>query len=99
MFYIIKLFFTFFGFLKIVLFALVAVVTAGHAPTHIHVGGQPSIPAPHAAPLLLHGNDHATRIHYSGPHVGHPHLVGIEHYIPAPHHEPSVVNVAIHGHH
>ncbi|XP_067205776.1 uncharacterized protein [Linepithema humile] len=85
----------------IILFAVVAVASAGlhHIPKYIHVSEQPSIPNLHAAPLALHGNDHVTRIHYSGPHVGHPHLVGIEHYNPAPHYEPSVTNVAVHGHH
>ncbi|XP_071568912.1 uncharacterized protein [Temnothorax nylanderi] len=82
----------------IVLFAIVAVASAGHLAQHIHIAGQPAIPAPHAAPLALHGNDHTTRLHYSGPHVGHPHLVGVDHLIPAPHFEPSVVNVAVHGH-
>ncbi|XP_070160468.1 uncharacterized protein [Polyergus mexicanus] len=88
----------------VVLFAIVAVASAGltsyHAPEVVHLSGQPSIPGPKASPLLLHGNDHSTRIHYSAPHVGHPHLVGIEHYNPAPHYEPSVVNVALkHGLH
>jgi len=55
------------------------------------------IPAPKAAPLAVHGNDHTTRIHYSGGNIGHPHLVGVEHYNPAPHYEPSVTNVAVGG--
>ncbi|CAL1673190.1 unnamed protein product [Lasius platythorax] len=83
----------------VVLFAVVAVASAGliahHVPEIIHVSGQPSIPGPKASPLALHGNDHATRIHYDAPHIGHPHLVGIEHYNPAPHYEPSVTNVAL----
>ncbi|XP_029165246.1 uncharacterized protein LOC114936265 [Nylanderia fulva] len=82
----------------VVLFAIVAVASAGlihHGPEIIHVGNQPSIPGPKASPLALHGNDHSTRIHYSAPHIGHPHLVGVEHYNPAPHYEPSVVNVAL----
>lgn len=64
---------------------------------HAHyIPQQPAIPPPHPAPLHLHGNDHTTRIHYSGPHVGHPHLVGVEHYQPAP--EPAIAVVKTHGH-
>ncbi|XP_011263642.3 uncharacterized protein LOC105255826 [Camponotus floridanus] len=82
----------------VVLFAVVAVASAGyihHAPEIIHVTGGPDIPALKAAPLAVHGDDKTTRIHYSGPHVGHPHLVGIEHYLPAPVYEPGYVNVAL----
>ncbi|XP_012536993.1 uncharacterized protein LOC105837064 [Monomorium pharaonis] len=82
----------------IILFALVAAASAGLHAEHIHVAGNPPIPGPKAAPLALHGNDHTTRIHYSGPHVGHPHLVGVEVFKPAPHYEPSWDNVAVHGH-
>ncbi|KYN29903.1 hypothetical protein ALC57_00648, partial [Trachymyrmex cornetzi] len=81
----------------IVLFAIVAVASAGHYAEHIHINGGPVIPAPKTSPLALHGNDHTTRLHYSGAHIGHPHLVGVDHYIPAPHYEPQVANVAIHG--
>ncbi|XP_026825460.1 uncharacterized protein LOC113561968 [Ooceraea biroi] len=84
--------------LFIVLFAIVAVASAGYHAEHIHVGGGPNIPALKAAPLALHGNDHTTRIHYSGPYVGHPHLVGVEEFKAAPNYEPSVTNVAVHGH-
>ncbi|XP_025157584.1 kininogen-1-like [Harpegnathos saltator] len=85
----------------IVLFAIVAAVSAGgygHGAQHVHVAGNAPIPGLNAHPLALHGNDHTTRIHYTGSHVGHPHLVGVEHYNAAPHYEPSVTNVAVHGH-
>ncbi|XP_032667129.1 cuticle protein 64-like [Odontomachus brunneus] len=87
----------------IVLLAIVAAVSAGgyggygHGPQVIHLPAGPQIPAQNPAPLAPHGNDHTTRIHYSGSHVGHPHLVGVEHYNAAPHYEPSVTNVAV-GH-
>lgn len=68
-----------------------------HGPEHIHVAGNPPIPGIQAHPLALKGNDHVTRIHYHGPHIGHPHLVGVEHYNPAPNYEPSVTNVKV-GH-
>ncbi|XP_011862433.1 PREDICTED: uncharacterized protein LOC105559037 [Vollenhovia emeryi] len=84
--------------LFVVLFAIVAVASAGYHAQHIHVAGNPPIPGVQAHPLALHGNDHTTRLHYSGGHVGHPHLVGVEHFNPAPHYEPSVTNVATHGH-
>jgi hypothetical protein len=84
----------------IVLFAIVAAVSAGyhHAPEVIHVAGNPPIPGLKAHPLVPHGNDHTTKLHYSGSHIGHPHLVGVEHYHPAPHDEPGWSNVKVHGH-
>ncbi|XP_014467309.1 PREDICTED: splicing factor 1-like [Dinoponera quadriceps] len=90
----------------IVLFAIVAAVSAGyhHAPQVIHVAGNPPIPDLKAAPYVPHGNDHTTRIHYSGGNAGgyggsggHPHLVAVEQYHDAPHYEPSVTNIALHG--
>lgn len=49
---------------------------------------QPHIPGPHAKPVSYKGNDHVTRIHWSGGHAAHPHLVGVEHYVAAP--EPAI---------
>ncbi|TGZ49727.1 Uncharacterized protein DBV15_01329 [Temnothorax longispinosus] len=64
---------------------------------HAHyIPQQPAIPPPHPGPLHIKGNDHVTRLHYSGPHIPHPHLVGVEHYVPAP--EPAISVVKTHGH-
>ncbi|KAL0121378.1 hypothetical protein PUN28_006712 [Cardiocondyla obscurior] len=81
----------------IVLFAIVAVASAGHYAKYIHIPGDPPIPSLEAKPLALHGNDHTTRIKYHGSYVGHPHLVGVEVFKPAPNYEPSWTNVAAHG--
>ncbi|XP_024879326.1 uncharacterized protein LOC112459454 [Temnothorax curvispinosus] len=82
----------------IVLFAIVAAVSAGYEQVyHAHyIPQQPAIPPPHPGPLHIKGNDHVTRLHYSGPHIPHPHLVGVEHYVPAP--EPAISVVKTHGH-
>ncbi|XP_011694676.1 PREDICTED: uncharacterized protein LOC105454047 [Wasmannia auropunctata] len=82
----------------IVLFAVVAAVSAGYEQVyHAHyIPQQPAIPPPHPGPLHIKGNDHVTRIHYDAPHVGHPHLVGVEHYVAAP--EPAISVVKTHGH-
>ncbi|KAL6254535.1 hypothetical protein P5V15_014588 [Pogonomyrmex californicus] len=84
--------------LFVILFAIVAAASAGYHAQHIHLPGGPDIPGLKAAPLALHGNDHTTRIHWSGSYVGHPKLVGIEAFKPAPNYEPSWENVAVHGH-
>ncbi|XP_018044909.1 PREDICTED: uncharacterized protein LOC108684889 [Atta colombica] len=77
----------------IVLFAVVAVVSAGYEQVyHAHfIPQQPAIPPPHPGPLHIKGNDHVNRLHYDGPHVSHPHLVGVEHYAPAPEPEISII--------
>ncbi|XP_043461184.1 polyadenylate-binding protein 1-B-like [Leptopilina heterotoma] len=57
----------------------------------IHVNQPPSIPALHPEPLHLKGHDHPNHIHYSAPHVHHPHLVGYE--VQHHHEEPEIKNV------
>ncbi|XP_032667120.1 uncharacterized protein LOC116842272 isoform X3 [Odontomachus brunneus] len=96
----------------IVLLAVVAVASAGyigggygggygggHAQSyHVATIAQaPAIPAPHPAPISYKGNEHVNRIHYNGNTNGHPHLVGIEHYVAAA--EPAIGVVKVgHGH-
>ncbi|KAL6254534.1 hypothetical protein P5V15_014587 [Pogonomyrmex californicus] len=89
----------------IVLIALVAVASAGYighhqetyfAPFVNGAGHQPLVPGPHPKPISYKGNEHTTRIHYSGGHVGHPHLVGVEHYVGVP--EPGIAVVKAGGH-
>ncbi|GAB1863136.1 hypothetical protein CAJAP_04215 [Camponotus japonicus] len=89
----------------IVLFAVVAAVSAGyishHEPEVHHVLTIPQhtpIPPPHPKPLTVKGYDHVNKIHYDSPHVPHPHLVGVEHYVPAPEPGISVVKTE-HGWH
>lgn len=57
---------------------------------------QPAIPPPHPKPLSLKAHAHVTRIHYDAPHIPHPHLIGVEHYVAAP--EPAISVVKAHGH-
>ncbi|XP_012063294.1 PREDICTED: extensin-1-like [Atta cephalotes] len=69
-----------------------APVAHGKQVYHAHyIPQQPAIPPPHPGPLHIKGNDHVNRLHYDGPHVSHPHLVGVEHYAPAPEPEISIV--------
>ncbi|KAH0948486.1 hypothetical protein HN011_002587 [Eciton burchellii] len=89
----------------VILFAIVAAASAGiitghHEPSVHHVLNiqqAPAIPAPHPQPLnikLPHST--VTKIHYTGPHISEPHLVGVEHYVPAP--EPAISVIKTHGH-
>ncbi|KMQ97848.1 hypothetical protein RF55_1809 [Lasius niger] len=89
----------------IVLFAVVAAASAGiiggyHEPEYHHVLNIPQhtpIPPPHPQPLNIKAQGHVTRIHYDAPHIPHPHLIGVEHYVPAPEPAISVVKTGHHG--
>ncbi|XP_032667119.1 cuticle protein 65-like isoform X2 [Odontomachus brunneus] len=74
--------------------APVAYAKSYHVAT---IAQAPAIPAPHPAPISYKGNEHVNRIHYNGNTNGHPHLVGIEHYVAAA--EPAIGVVKVgHGH-
>ncbi|KAL0121376.1 hypothetical protein PUN28_006711 [Cardiocondyla obscurior] len=78
----------------IVLLAIVAAVSAGYYEKYYdaaYIPQQPAIPPPHPGPLRIKGDEKTTRIHYDAPKVPYPHLVGEEHYAPAP--EPAITVV------
>ncbi|XP_011350857.1 uncharacterized protein LOC105287113 isoform X1 [Ooceraea biroi] len=89
----------------IVLFAVVAAASAGviyghhdpHVTQVLNVQKTPDIPASYPSPLNIKlPHTAVTKIHYSDSYVPHPHLVGVEHYVPAP--EPAIDVVKAHGH-
>ncbi|EZA60938.1 hypothetical protein X777_08150 [Ooceraea biroi] len=68
-----------------------------HVTQVLNVQKTPDIPASYPSPLNIKlPHTAVTKIHYSDSYVPHPHLVGVEHYVPAP--EPAIDVVKAHGH-